>query len=75
MTAAPLAPAAPRAPRLPYDDADTAPQMAHDADACRTESHLAAALLHAPAAVTRTAVGTALSVTEQAARFAARLLD
>ena len=64
--------------RLAYDDADTATQMASDASACRTESHLAAALgtlLQVPLAVTRTATRTAVTVTEQAAGFAARLLD
>ncbi|MGN6781646.1 MAG: hypothetical protein ACTHJH_09105 [Marmoricola sp.] len=76
MTAAPLAPAAvPPAPRLPYDDADTAFQMAHDADACRAEAHLAAALLRAPGAVSRTAVLGALTVSDQAALFAGRFLD
>jgi len=76
MTAAPLAPATvPPGPRLPYDDADTTFQMAHDADVCRAEEHLAAALLRVPVALTRTGVGTVLSVSEQAARFAGRLLD
>jgi hypothetical protein len=64
--------------RLAYDDPDTATQMASDASACRSETHLSGALgtlLQVPRVVTRTATRTVVTVTEQAAGFAARLLD
>ena len=76
------------ASHLAYDDADNAQDMAADASVCRDEKHLAraasalatarrtveaapTALLQAPRAVSR----SALSVTDAAAKFAARMLD
>jgi len=74
----------PRARRV-YEDADAPAEMARDASACRSESHLAQAaarVVAAPGAAgdvvrraPRQVARVAISVTDSAAKFAGRLFD